>query len=84
MAGMLLERVTARARSAGIEQFIAICLASNHTVISPLSRLGPTTVGPPDAGLVDVRIDLTSAVPDRTPVGPASGGPRDERRSGDA
>ena len=32
IASMLLERVTARARSAGIEQFIAICLASNHTV----------------------------------------------------
>ncbi len=47
---MLLERVSARARSAGIEQFSAICLASNHTVIRLLCRLGPTTIGPSDAG----------------------------------
>ena len=74
---MLLEQVATRARSPGIEQFIAICLASNHTVIRLLSRLGPTTVGPSDAGLVDVRIDMTSTRPDRSSCGPASGGRRD-------
>ena len=76
-ASMLLERVTARARSVGIEQFIAICLASNHTVIRLLSRLGPTTVGPSDAGVVELRIDLTSTRPDRSSPGSASGGRRD-------
>jgi GNAT superfamily N-acetyltransferase len=80
IASMLLERVTVRARSAGIKQFIAVCLASNHTVI----RLGPTKVGPSDAGVVELRIDLTSARPDRFPPGAASGGRHDEQRSCDA
>ncbi len=80
IASMLLERVTTRARSVGIEQFIAICLASNHTVIRLLSRLGPTTVGPSDAGVVELRIDLTSTRPNRSsPGGSASGAI--ERRS---
>ena len=58
VATMLLERVAARARSVGIEQLTAVCLASNLALIRLLSRLGATTVGPLDVGLVDVRIDL--------------------------
>lgn len=58
IASMLLERVATRARSVGIEQLTAICLAGNLTFIRLLSRLGATTVEPSDAGLVDVRIDL--------------------------
>ena len=58
VATMLLGRVAARARSVGIEQLTAVCLASNLTLIRLLGRLGATTVGPLDAGLVDVRIDL--------------------------
>jgi RimJ/RimL family protein N-acetyltransferase len=83
IATMLLKRLTARARSAGIEQFIAICLASNHTAIRLLSRLGPTRIGPPDAGVVELGIDLTRARSDRFRPGSASGGRHDERRSGD-
>lgn len=77
IAGMLLERVAARARSVGFERFIAICLATNDTVIRLLSRLGPTTVGPPEAGVVELRIDLKSRGPDRCAPEPSSGGPRD-------
>jgi len=77
IASMLLERVATRARAGGIEQFIAICLATNHTVIRLLSRLGPTTVGPSDAGVVELRIDLKSTRPDRCAPEPASGGRRD-------
>jgi GNAT superfamily N-acetyltransferase len=73
IAGMLLERVATSARAVGIEQFIAICLATSHTVIRLLSRLGPTAVGPSDAGLVELRIDLTGARPDRSSPEPASG-----------
>src|SRR5450755_4810437 len=58
IASVLLERVAARARSVGIEQLTAICLAGNLTLIRLLSRLGATTVGPSDAGLVDIRIAL--------------------------
>jgi hypothetical protein len=76
IASMLLERVAARARSVGIEQLIAICLAS-HTVILLLSRLGPTTVGPSNAGVVELRIDLQSTHPDRCPPSLVSGGRRD-------
>ena len=69
IARMLLERVATSARAVGIERLTATCLATNHTVIRLLSRLGPTTIGPPDAGLVDVRIDLTSTDADpRTPA----------------
>ncbi len=70
IAGMLLERVAASARAVGIERLTAICLATNHTVIRLLSRLGPTTIGPPDAGLVDVRIDLTSKDADASTPAP--------------
>lgn len=77
IASMLLDRVAARARAAGVEQLTAICLATNYTVIRLLSRLGPTTVGPSDAGLVDVRIDLMSTRPDRSPSRAASDGRRD-------
>jgi GNAT superfamily N-acetyltransferase len=66
IAGMLLERVAARARAAGVERFVAICLAANRTVIRLLSRLGETTITPPAAGVVELRIDLTAAV-DRPP-----------------
>jgi acetate---CoA ligase (ADP-forming) len=58
IASMLLERAATRARSVGIEQLTAICLASNLTFIRLLGRLGPTMVEPSEAGLVDVRIDL--------------------------
>ena len=77
IAGMLLERVAARARAAGIRQFLAICVASNDTVIRLLSRLGPTAIGPSDAGLVELRIDLISTRPDRAAPGPASGRQRE-------
>jgi len=60
IATMLLERVTALARTRGFGCFTALCLASNHPVIRLLSRLGPTTVGAADVGLVELRIDLNS------------------------
>jgi RimJ/RimL family protein N-acetyltransferase len=77
IASMLVDRVAARARSVSIEQFTAICLASNQAVIRLLSRLGPTTVGPADAGVVELRIDLTRTRPGRSAPEPASGGRRD-------
>lgn len=61
IAGMLLERVAGRARAVGIEQFTALCLATNHTVIRLLSRLGPTTIGPLDGEVVSLRIELTGS-----------------------
>jgi hypothetical protein len=79
---MLFERIATSARSVGIEQFTVMCLATNSTVTRRLSGLGPATVGPSDAGLVDVRIDLTSTRPDRCASG--AGGRRTgaiERRS---
>jgi GNAT superfamily N-acetyltransferase len=77
IATALLERVAARARSLEIEELIARCLASDDTFIHVLRRLGPTTVEPSRAGLVNVRIDLGSAPLSR----PASAGRRTERRS---
>ena len=63
IAGMLLERIAARARAVGIEHFTALCLATNDTVIRLLSRLGQTTITPDDAGIVKLRMDLTGRDP---------------------
>jgi acetyltransferase len=65
IASMLLERVAGRAREAGVERLTALCLATNDTVIRLLTRLGPTTISPPDAGVVELRIDLTGEGPRR-------------------
>jgi len=61
VATALLERVAARARSVDIEELIARSLASDDTFIRVLGRLGPITVEPSRAGLVNVRIDLGTA-----------------------
>jgi GNAT superfamily N-acetyltransferase len=58
IAGLLLAQLAARAHAAGIETFTALCLSSNDAVVHVLRRLGPTTVGPPSGGVVDVRIRL--------------------------
>jgi len=60
IATALLERVAAGARSVGVEQLTARCLAGNDTLMRLLSRLGPMTVEPWSVGLVNVRIDLGS------------------------
>jgi GNAT superfamily N-acetyltransferase len=74
IAGMLLDRVASRARSAGIETFKATCLATNHTVIRLLRRLGATTIGESDAAVVDVRIDLRTAPADAGTAARKGGG----------
>jgi GNAT superfamily N-acetyltransferase len=58
VASVLLERIAARARGAGIRSLTALCLASNAAIVRLLGRLGPATIDPPDAGVVKVRIDL--------------------------
>lgn len=58
----LLERVAATARSVGIEQLTASCPAGDDALIRLLSRLGPTTVRASGVGLVNIRIDLGSAL----------------------
>jgi RimJ/RimL family protein N-acetyltransferase len=67
IATVLLRRVAARARAAGIERFIAMCLESNHAVIRMLSRLGPTIAGPVESGIVELRIDLRTPPPVESP-----------------
>ena len=64
LANMLLERLAARARSVGIEQLSAICVASDHELIRSLSRLGAMTVGPSVGGRVKTRIELTEHEPE--------------------
>jgi RimJ/RimL family protein N-acetyltransferase len=66
LAGMLLARVAAKARLAGIQRFSATCLATNHVVIRLLSRLGDTRIYPSNVGIVDLRIDLTRPPSDAT------------------
>ncbi len=61
LARLLLERLVVRARQAGIERLTATCLATNNAVIHVLSRLGPTIIGPPEAGVVELTISLTGS-----------------------
>jgi RimJ/RimL family protein N-acetyltransferase len=61
VASLLLRRIAVRARAADIHTFVALCLVSNDAILRLLSRLGPSTIGPASAGLVEVRIDLTGA-----------------------
>ncbi len=58
IASLLLRQIAARARAVGIDCLVAPCLASNTAILRLLSRLGPMTVGPPEAGVVEVRISL--------------------------
>jgi RimJ/RimL family protein N-acetyltransferase len=60
VATVLLDRIAARARAVGIRRFTAVCLASNDRIIRLLRRLGPATIDHPDAGVVELRIDLTA------------------------
>lgn len=57
IATLLLQRIAARAREAGIDCLTALCLTSNHSILRLLSRIGPMTTGRPADGIVDVRID---------------------------
>jgi RimJ/RimL family protein N-acetyltransferase len=61
IASLLLRRIAVRAHAADIHTFVALCLVSNDAILRLLSRLGPSTIGPASAGLVEVRIDLTGA-----------------------
>jgi GNAT superfamily N-acetyltransferase len=58
VASMLLEQVAARARSIGIKQLTACCLAT-EPLIRLISTLGATTVERSKPGLVDLRVRLT-------------------------
>ncbi len=61
IAGLLLQRIAARARAQGIYCLTAVCLRSNTAVLRLLSRLGPMTATAQDPGIVEVRIDLRRA-----------------------
>ena len=58
VASKLLEQVAAKARSIGIRQLTASCLA-NEPLVRLIGALGATTVERSEAGLVDVRVRLT-------------------------
>jgi RimJ/RimL family protein N-acetyltransferase len=58
IATLLLRQIAVRARAAGIDCLTALCLASNTAVLGLLSRLGPMTTTPPEAEVVEVRINL--------------------------
>jgi RimJ/RimL family protein N-acetyltransferase len=58
IASLLLQRIAARARAAGIDCLVALCLSSNTAILRLLSRLGPMTTTPPEAEVIEVRISL--------------------------
>ena len=58
IASLLLQQIVARARVAGIRSLTAVCLAPDTAVLRLLSRLGPMTTSAPEAGLIEVRLNL--------------------------
>ena len=58
IATLLLAQIAGQARAAGIDCLTALCLASNTAVLCLLSRLGPMTATPPEAEVIEVRINL--------------------------
>jgi L-amino acid N-acyltransferase YncA len=58
IASLLLDRLACRARAAGVSRFIAVCYESNDAVCRLLRRLGPTTIGPSEVGVVEVHVEL--------------------------
>jgi GNAT superfamily N-acetyltransferase len=58
IASLLLQQIAERARAAGIESFTALCLTSNTAILRLLSRLGPMTAVPAEAGVIEARISL--------------------------
>lgn len=69
IATLLLQRIAARARAAGIEYLTALCLTSNHAILRLLSRVGPMTTGRSVAGIIEVRIDLRGQAHPRPDAG---------------
>lgn len=78
IASLLLRQIAERAHAAGIETLTALCLASNTAILRLLSRLGPITAAPAEAGVIEVRISLSSQAP------PPAGGPGVSRAAVDA
>lgn len=58
LGSLLLGRITARARAAGIRWLMVECLASNTAVVRLLRRLGPVLSAPPAFGVTELRVDL--------------------------
>lgn len=65
IATLLLQRIAARARAAGIRWLSAQCLVTNTAILRQLSRLGPMSVASAVAGVVEARIDLSPDGPGR-------------------
>jgi GNAT superfamily N-acetyltransferase len=60
IASLLLQRIAAQARAAGIDRLTALCLSSNEAMLHLFTKLGPISIisPPDDAGAVEVQIDL--------------------------
>ncbi len=58
IAGLLLQRIAARAQAADIRYLTALCLRSNTVILRLLGRLGTMTTTASAPGVVEVRIDL--------------------------
>ena len=59
VATALLERLIARARTAGLSRFVATALATNREVIGLFEHLGAASVSQPDAGMVELELELS-------------------------
>jgi len=61
LGSLLLDRIAARARAAGIRWLTVECLASNASIACLLRRLGPVLITPPAFGTIELHIDLGQA-----------------------
>lgn len=64
VAAELLRRLVERAAAQGIERFSATCLAENHDIVEVLSALGVTHFDHPDAGVLNLEVELPADVTD--------------------
>lgn len=55
---VLLHELVKRANAAGIERFVALCLATNREAIELLEELGTTTESHPGSGVTRLSIEL--------------------------
>jgi len=60
LATVLLAELITRARAAGVQRFVAVCLADNRNAVNVLRSLGPSSVSLPDHGESQVSIELTA------------------------
>lgn len=60
LATVLLAELVTRARAAGVQRFVAVCLAENKDALDVLGSLGPTVISSQESGQRQLSIELSA------------------------